>query len=438
MKRTIVVFTAVDVNNLVKKNYTFSLRIKSNLDSPEILNAFNVKYVKLTDLSWKTVYEGDIFIFYKAQFFLKSIFDLVTVLKKIGKKVVFDLDDYYFDLPSYSFSRHLNEGSRLRNMIKSIGNADVVTVSTPFLQSQLLKYNKNTIVCENTIVTDNFKKPCGNSGVINILVTSGDNLKLNGFKKDFLDCLMNIKEEFLDRVCIHFLGKFSNISNISQIADRISDRIPPVNYLKFLKENDFHIGLVPLGAEEDPETFVSHSSKSNIKFLEFAAHGIAGIYTEIEPYKAVTDQFDGIKIRNEKSEWCSAIKRLINDQNLRHKIVLNSQMIVKSSFGKGVSQAKWLDFLTRISGCIQRRDYVKYNIPAYIHLEYVVVKYHINLIHQKFLFLKMLLQRREYREIRTRMKNILRTLFGLGGGARRSSFKPCIDRHERLRKGVDF
>ena len=410
MKKTIVVFTSVNVNNLVRKNYTFSLRIKSNFDSSLIQEKYNVKYVKFTDLSWKIMREGDIFVFYKAQFFLKSIFNLVNVIKKLGKKVVFDLDDYYFDLPAYSFSKHLNEGSRLMNMIYSIGRADLVTVSTPYLRYQLLKYNKNTIVCENTIVLDDFKEPCEKSDIINILITSGDNLKLNTFKKEFILCLEKIKKEFGDQVVIYFLGKFSNIENISRIADRIIDKTSPSQYFQCLKENDFHIGLVPLGAEEDPETFISHSSKSNIKFLEFAAHGIAGVYSEIEPYKMIDNGCNGLIVRNSVNEWCCAIKKLVTDHELREKIVRNSQRVVREKYSKKISQDKWLELLNNVAATIKEKRKVRYNFMEFLRLEYFIFDYHMNLVHQKILFLRLLVRRHEFREIRIRVGNIFKAV----------------------------
>lgn len=411
MKKTIVIFTSEKVDKLVKSNYTFSLRIKSNFDSPLIQNKYRVEYIKITDLSWRTIREADIFVFYKAQFFLKSILNLVSIIKKLGKTVLFDMDDYYLDLPDYSSSRHLNEGSRLINMVDNIKRSDLIVVSTPYLRSQFIKYNKNTFICENTISTDDFKKPFKKSSVINILITSGDNLKLNLFKDDFLLCLKNIKKKFGDKVVLYFLGKFSNVENISQVADYVIDKLSPSRYLEVLRENDFHIGLVPLGAEEDPDTVVAHSSKSNIKFLEFAANGIAGVYSKIEPYKMIENGCNGILVKNNLNDWYYAVEKIIFDYDLRKKIVKNSQKVVKEKYSKEISQKKWLELLDTLSLVIKDDKIISFNIIDFIKLQYCKLDYHINLFHQKLLFVRMLIRSRQYREIGIRIVNIFRAFF---------------------------
>jgi processive 1,2-diacylglycerol beta-glucosyltransferase len=414
MNKTIIVFTTLNVENLARKNYTFLLRIKSNLDSNKIQENYDVKYVKLTDISWDIVTSGDIFIFYKAHFFLKSIFMLVNVLKKINKKVIFDLDDYYLKLPIYSFSQHLNSGNRLLHLKNNIENTDIVTVSTQYLRDQILKYNSNTIVCENTIDTRDFQKPSCDIDVINILITSSDNLKLNTFKNGFLQCLQLIKNEFGNKIRICFLGKFSNIDNLYDFSDTFCDRILPTDYLNFLKNNNFHIGLVPLGAEEDPETLIAHSSKSNIKFLEFASNGIAGIYSDIEPYKMVENHKNGLIVKNSITDWYSAIKELILNHELRNNIIINSQETVKEQYCKDISKEKWFNILNSIE--IENHQITnprKKSIIAFFLLEYVIITYYFNLLHQKLLFLQMLMKRRDYREIRFRFIKIIRNMFKL-------------------------
>ncbi|MBP7902022.1 MAG: glycosyltransferase [Spirochaetes bacterium] len=296
-------------------------------------------------------------------------------------------------------------------MIDNIERSDLVVVSTHYLRSRFLKYNKNTFICENTIFVDNFKKPLKNSSVVNILITSGDNLKLNLFKDDFLLSLKNIKRKFGDNVILYFLGKFSNVENISQVADHVIDKLSPARYLEFLRVNDFHIGLVPLGAEEDPETLVSHSSKSNIKFLEFAANGIAGVYSEIEPYKMIDTGSSGILVKNNLNDWYHSIEKLVCDYNLRERIVRNSQKVVKKRYSKEISRDKWLELLNNLSLTIQDAKSIHFSIIDFTKLQYCKLDYRINIFHQKVLFIRMLLRNRQYREIGIRIVSIFKAFF---------------------------
>jgi glycosyltransferase involved in cell wall biosynthesis len=408
MKKRIIVFTNSSVENLVKKNYTFSLRIKSNFDCDKFREKYDIEYVKMTNISWRVVSSGDIFLFYRAQFFLRSISLLVNVLKRLNKVVVFDLDDFYFNLPAYSLSCHLNSFDRLSILKSNIRKSNLVTVSTDFLREQMLCYNANISVCKNTIHTDYFRTTIPETDIIRILITSSDNLKLHNFKDGFLESIRIIKNNFGDKVRFCFLGKFSNIENLNFFADEICEKIPPHEYLSFLKNNNFHIGLVPLGAEEDPETVIPHSSKSNIKFLEFATNGIAGIFSETEPYRKIINYHDGILVKNTTAAWVEAITELITDPELRNKIIINSQETVKAYFSKSVSQDKWLEILNALSiEKIEISHPTRKRLTAFFLLGFVIFIYHINLLHNKYLFLKILFKQKDYREIRKRFSRIL-------------------------------
>jgi hypothetical protein len=101
----------------------------------------------------------------------------------------------------------------------------------------------------------------------------------------------------------------------------------PESYHDYLINNSIQIGIVPLGGEEDPETLETHSCKSNIKFLEFANYGIAGIYSNVDPYKFISNEQAGLIVNNNYEEWFRAIQTLIENSVLCSEIVQNSQKL---------------------------------------------------------------------------------------------------------------
>jgi tetratricopeptide (TPR) repeat protein len=93
-------------------------------------------------------------------------------------------------------------------------------------------------------------------------------------------------------------------------------------YLRFLPRLD--IGLAPLLPTD------YNRGRSDVKFLEYAAHGVAGIYADLEPYRdTVIDGETGLFYRNEK-ELLRCLDRLAGDAALRDHIRTQAHAYVSS------------------------------------------------------------------------------------------------------------
>lgn len=325
-------------------------------------------------------------------------------LKRSGKVIIYDIDDYYLDIPSYSFSRHLNFGHRKNTFIKNLQFADVVLASTPFLKKLLMEYNDNVVVIENTLGHYLFKNNEPVADTVKILITSNDNLKIINFKDDFIRCLIDLKKKYGNRIELIFLGKFSNIENIKKIADTVYDRMSPESYHDYLINNSIQIGIVPLGGEEDPETLETHSCKSNIKFLEFANYGIAGIYSNVEPYNFISNEKAGIIVNNNYEEWFNAIQTLVENSALCSEIVRNSHNMIKKSYMKFDSQKKLLNVLDSIS-INNKFDINRFKILIFSF--FLTAGYKKDIIIQKFNFIILLIINGKFNEIYSRAKELI-------------------------------
>jgi tetratricopeptide (TPR) repeat protein len=84
------------------------------------------------------------------------------------------------------------------------------------------------------------------------------------------------------------------------------------SYLQFLHGVDIGIApLLPTGYNR---------CRSDVKFLEYASQGVAGIYADYEPYRAtVVPQETGLLYRTH-DELVNQLDQLCSDANLRHKI----------------------------------------------------------------------------------------------------------------------
>ncbi|WP_028308159.1 glycosyltransferase family 1 protein [Desulfitibacter alkalitolerans] len=138
---------------------------------------------------------------------------------------------------------------------------------------------------------------------------------------------------------------------IKDIYDRFSDRIEfqffgvkpsfhvdyPVIYLPYETLHDkysermhslkWDIGLAPL-----PQTDF-HACKYFNKFLEYGALGIAGVYSNVEPYKRiVVNNINGMLTDNDKHQWINAISYLIQNPNHLLRIKNNVLKQVREQF----------------------------------------------------------------------------------------------------------
>lgn len=91
-------------------------------------------------------------------------------------------------------------------------------------------------------------------------------------------------------------------------------------YLAFLPRLD--IGLAPLLPTD------YNRGRSDVKFLEYAAHGVAGIYADLEPYRgSVVPGETGLLYRSEQ-ELLQCLDQLAVDAALRNRVRANAQAYV--------------------------------------------------------------------------------------------------------------
>lgn len=98
-------------------------------------------------------------------------------------------------------------------------------------------------------------------------------------------------------------------------------------FVKWLKSQrmQFDFGIAPL--TEEP----LNESKSMLKFLDYSALGIAGIFSKVGPYKEIRNYENGIVVKNTNENWQNALTELIQDKGLRRKIAYNAVHHVKQN-----------------------------------------------------------------------------------------------------------
>lgn len=286
--------------------------------------------------------------------FIKSLFDEI---KKNDIKIIYDLDDDLLNIEKDH--RDYERYSKLHDVFKYIiNNSDVVTVSTQYLKTQLVQYNNNIRIVPNVLMklwdfNPNKKiKNLNSSKTIKIgyfgSITHGGDIQLlenaiSAVKYHFKNkqvifeivggCHENhdwinrinlpysygVKSTFKNKlmnVLAYFLNEFSIL--------RVN--LPYSSFIPFMKnEIDWDIGLAPL---EDTSI---NRSKSNLKYLEYTALNVPGVYSNVGPYQEITNKKTGVVVNNSE-EWGEAIITLIEDNELYETILKNAYSDINDNY----------------------------------------------------------------------------------------------------------
>lgn len=110
-------------------------------------------------------------------------------------------------------------------------------------------------------------------------------------------------------------------------------------FVKFQASRGWLLGLAPLLDK------VSNRSKTNNKFREYGACGVAGIYSKIEPYAEVIPEVSGLLVSESASAWTDAICRLLDDPELTKKIAAHAYAVVVAKYSVDTVAGQWVEEL---------------------------------------------------------------------------------------------
>lgn len=290
--------------------------------------------VKKADLLW-----ADVLVFVRADDDVSL--HMARIARAAGKYTIYVLDDDLLNIPaglasSEHYSREETKELIRQNMAACRG---FLSPSRHLLEKYGGEFELAARIEEPTTVCPEIEKAA--SGPVRIgfagsVDRAGDiNALLSG-------ALRRILREYGERVRVEFFGARP------MLVDDLGLRHVPYQdsydaYVRTMRTLNWDIGLAPMPESE------FHRGKHYNKFIEYASYGIAGIYSDVYPYRwAVRDGKNGLLCSNTEDAWYEAIRRLIEDPALRREISAECLREAKEAYSPEATTAVWDKLLGEI------------------------------------------------------------------------------------------
>lgn len=265
---------------------------------------------------------ADVVIFVRSESELE--YYVSKICKKAGKQLIYVLDDDLLNVPSYLGSaEYYNLKEIRRNFKKIMANCSVFLTPSKILLEKYGHLFKYSYLIKEPSLNPVMNKPTNN----NIKIGFAGSIDRSTDIADILsESLREVLAKYKDKVEIEFMGAKPDF------VDELGLKYIPYTksydeYVNVIRNRDWDIGLAPM-----PDTNF-HACKYINKYVEYASFGIAGIYSNVEPYKGMLEDGKNCLLADNTTEsWTNSISRMIEDKDLLNSIRNMSLKDVKDNY----------------------------------------------------------------------------------------------------------
>jgi processive 1,2-diacylglycerol beta-glucosyltransferase len=301
---------------------------------------------------------------------------ILSHARATGKPVIYEIDDLLLELPDVHPDRPIHYYTpSLLPMLRAIVEADLVTTSTPVLAGYYRTFNQSTVALPNCL--DDNLWPIGGKG--HCRETKGDEysddhpltigyMGSNTHLPD-LQSLTPVFQFLLDRygeqIQFHFWGG----EPPEQLRMHPLVEWTPLQIADYARFADFFSGqqcnifIAPL-----LDSFFNRC-KSPIKYLEYSAQGVPGVYSKVDPYDSVIEHGRNGLLASTLAEWELQIQTLIENPALRQQIGQNARQDVLDHWLLSQHANEWRDAYLKA----QSLAGVRLNITNLDHLSRAII-----------------------------------------------------------------
>lgn len=297
---------------------------------------------------------ADVVVFHRPD--TENKLKLARLLKKAGKKIVFDNDDTFKDDGGFKFNEFMNE-ERLRRGLKRINEtiddfireSDLVTCSTEFLKAEYEALNPNVVVLPNCVDPFMFDEPLKNDtdkiriGFTGSVGITSDMDVLTPIVKHYEKdprvrlVLFSMPPQKDDKVTRELYN--DEYTFWESVDVEWQPFVPMEHYFTTLNELKLDMLIIPRADN------YFNRCKSNIKFLEAAMLEIPVIAQSFpdgkSPYEVNPEDTKHLVLATDTEDWINKIEMLIKDPEYREKLGVEARQYVEENYNIESHAHKW-------------------------------------------------------------------------------------------------
>lgn len=272
--------------------------------------------------------------------FWEAYRQIVALARAAGKPLVYELDDLLFDLPEGHLAAPAYT-DQLFAVLAALVECDQVVVTTPPLAARVGPLNPNVAVVPNYLDDQLWPlagRPDRPASAAPVTVGYMGGPTHQPDLESVAAGLLHLLDRRGRQVRLHFWGASPPpaLRDRPQVAWTPLDQIDYAEFARQFAAQTADIFIAPLCDN------AFNRCKSAIKFLEYSALGMPGVYSRLEPYTAVVRSGENGLLASTPAEWEAALDQLVASPALRQKLGAGAQATVRDHWRLSEGAGDWL------------------------------------------------------------------------------------------------
>jgi processive 1,2-diacylglycerol beta-glucosyltransferase len=261
--------------------------------------------------------------------FVEPCAQVMREARQQNKPVIYEIDDLLPALPEDHISWP-GLSWVLHPLLWTAVEADCITASTSRLRTALLPLNPNIQVLPNYL-DDRlwpFSQPAEKEANASIVIGYMGGQTHAADLEMIAPVLKRMLDAFHGQVTLRFWGASppAGLGQSPAVEWLPLEILDYPEFVRIFSSQTCDIAIAPLASHP------FNQAKSAIKFLEYSALGMPGVYSRLEPYESVVVHGENGFLARTEEEWFEALQRLITDPGLRTRIARQAQQTVQQNW----------------------------------------------------------------------------------------------------------